>query len=179
MSKNIVILSGSPRKGGNTDLLTDAFVKGAQSAGKTVTLFRVADMRIGGCLGCAYCHSHDGTCIQQDDMPQILDALKSAEAVVYASPIYYAGVTAQLKAAIDRGYALLRQYVPWKKGALLLTFGHAQESMADPTIAMYRAILGFKGLEDGGVIVSAGMHDKGEIQGHPALAQAEQLGRDI
>ena len=57
MSNNIVILSGSPRKGGNTDRLAAAFVEGAEAAGKSVTLFRVADMSIGGCRGCGYCFS--------------------------------------------------------------------------------------------------------------------------
>jgi len=179
MSKNIVVLSGSPRKGGNTDLLTEAFIKGAKESGNTVKQFRVADMKIGGCLGCQHCFEHGGACVQKDDMPQILNALKTADVVVYASPIYYAGVTAQLKATIDRTYALMKVGSPWTKCALLLTCGNPDVSMAEPTIAMYKAILGFGNRENCGIIVAAGINGIGEIAGKPELAKAEELGRNI
>ena len=68
MSKNIVLLSGSPRKGGNTDKLAGAFIKGAESAGKSVTLFRTADMTINFCIGCSHCFEEKGVCIHKDDM---------------------------------------------------------------------------------------------------------------
>jgi multimeric flavodoxin WrbA len=89
MSENIVLLSGSPRKGGNTDRLAVAFIEGAESAGKKVTLFRVADMTIGGCLGCDHCFKEKGVCVQNDDMIMILNALRKADAIVFASPIYF------------------------------------------------------------------------------------------
>ena len=91
---NIVLLSGSPRKGGNTDRLAAAFIEGAESAGKSVTLFRVADMKIGGCLGCGHCFEEKGVCVQKDDMVGILNALGKADTIVLASPVYYFSVTA-------------------------------------------------------------------------------------
>ena len=97
MSKNIVLLSGSPRKGGSTDKLADAFIKGAESAGKSVALFRVADMAIGFCIGCSHCFDEKGVCILKDDMQTILDAIRKADALVFASPVYYCSVSAQLK----------------------------------------------------------------------------------
>ena len=112
---NIVILSGSPRKDANTDRLAAAFVRGAESSGNSVTLFRTADMSISGCTGCAYCIENPGTCVQEDDMTKILNALKKADALVLASPVYYWSVTAQLKLAIDRTYALLRAKTPIKQ----------------------------------------------------------------
>ena len=78
MSQNIVILSGSPRKGGNTDKLVAAFKEGAESARKNVTVFRTADMSISGCLGCRHCFSEKITCVQQDDMDTIWNALKKS-----------------------------------------------------------------------------------------------------
>jgi len=128
MSNSIVLLSGSPRKGGNTDRLAAAFMEGAESAGKTITLFRVADMKIGGCLGCGHCFEEKGVCVQKDDMPEILDALRKADALVLASPVYYFGATAQIKLAIDRTYALLCEKTPIKRAALLMTCG---DSTAD------------------------------------------------
>ena len=89
MSKNIVVLSGSPRKNGNTERLAASFVEGAESAGKNVTLFRVADMNIAGCLGCNCCYDGTGICVQKDDAQTILDALKNADAFVLASAIYF------------------------------------------------------------------------------------------
>jgi NAD(P)H-dependent FMN reductase len=192
MSNNILILSGSPHKGGNTDQLVGAFSKGAEGSGKTVTLFRVAAMKIGGCLGCNYCFSHDGECIQKDDMPQILAALRTADTVVFASPIYHASVSAQLKAALDRTYAHKtamppelvtkltgRMPDPWKKGVLLLTCASPDTEVAAASIAMYKAILSHSGREDGGIIVAGGVRDHGAIAGNPVLEQAENLGREI
>jgi multimeric flavodoxin WrbA len=172
-------LSGSPRKGGNTDLLVEAFIKGAEHAGKTATLFRTADMKISGCIGCCYCHAHDAACVQKDDMARVIEALKSAYALVYASPIYYASFTSQLKAVLDRTFALLKSVQPWTKSALLLTCGNQSASMAEPTIALYKKILGFDGSEDRGVVVATGLHEPGEIKDRPELAQAEKLGREI
>jgi multimeric flavodoxin WrbA len=178
MSGNIIILSGSPRKAGNTDTLVDAFIKGAESAAKNVTLFRVADMEISGCLDCGYCTVHKGECTQKDDMPLILAALQTADAVVYASPIYYAGVTSQLKAAIDRFYPFHRGgHTPWTKSALLLTCGSPNAEMVKPAVAMFAAFRGI-GVTDGGVVVANGVIDLGESAGSTALEQAERLGRE-
>ena len=191
MSDNILILSGSPRKGSNTDQLVDAFIKGAEGSGKTVTLFRVAEMKIGGCLGCCYCFSHDGKCVLKDDMSQISEALRYADTVVLASPIYFANVSSQLKAAIDRTYANKsamppKQVIimggkpdPWKKGALLLTCASPNTEIAESAIVMYKAFVNHGGREDGGVIVAGGINEWGAIAGKPVLKQAEKLGREI
>ena len=77
---NIVLLSGSPRRGATTDKLTAAFIEGAAAAGNNVTLFNVSDMKIGGCIGCGHCFKQTGVCIQKDDMQVILDALRKADA---------------------------------------------------------------------------------------------------
>ena len=95
MPKNIVILSGSPRKDAATDRLTAAFIEGAVGAGNAAACFRVADMNIGGCLGCGHCVKTHGVCVQKDDMARIIDALWKADVLALASPVYYFGVTAQ------------------------------------------------------------------------------------
>jgi NAD(P)H-dependent FMN reductase len=191
MSNNIVVLSGSPRKNGNTDQLVDAFIKGCKSVGKTVTLFKVAHMNIGACKACKYCFSHNGECVLKDDMLQILNTIKTADAVVFASPIYYANVTGQLKVAMDRTYANLmampkdlvikfgRTPDPWTRGALLLTAASTDYSIADSTIVMYKSVLEHSNREDGGIVVATGVRERGEIEGHAALKQAEDLGREI
>ena len=179
MSKNIVILSGSPRKGGNTDRLTAAFIAGAESLGKRVTLFRVADMGIGGCLGCNHCFEEKGVCVQKDDMPQILGALRKADTIIFASPIYYFSVTAQLKLAIDRTYALLSEKPPIHQAALLITCGDGDVGAAEGAVVMYNHMCSYSKWEDAGIIIAPGLHEPGEIEGRGELEQARNLGREI
>ena len=175
MSKNIVVLSGSPRKGANTDTLAAAFVDGAKSADKNVIVFRPADMKIGGCLGCGHCFEEPGVCVQKDDMIQILDALKTADTLVLASPVYFWGVTAQLKLAIDRTFALLRTKTPIKRAAMLLTCG-SRVGAAD---LMFQTMCEFSGWENAGLIVETGLNAPDGIKGRDVLEKAKVLGREI
>ena len=92
---NIVVLSGSPRKGANTDTMVEAFAETAREGGNTVEVVRVASKKIAGCLGCQYCFAHEGTCVQKDDMADVIESLKGADMVVFASPIYWFDITAQ------------------------------------------------------------------------------------
>lgn len=92
---NIVVLSGSPRKGANTDTMVEAFAETAREGGNTVEVVRVASKKIAGCLGCQYCFAHGGVCVQKDDMANVIESLKDADMVVFASPIYWFDITAQ------------------------------------------------------------------------------------
>ena len=179
MSENIVILSGSPRKGGNTDRLVAAFTEGAESAGKKVTVFRVADMRIGACKGCNHCFEEKGVCVQKDDMLPILETIKNATSLVLASPVYYHNVSAQLKTAIDRMYALIPVGNQLKTSALLMTCGAPHQEPADPAIAMYKGMCALGKREDAGIVVAPGLHAPGEIEGREELKQAWTLGQAI
>jgi len=179
MSESIVVLSGSPRKGGNTDRLAAAFIAGAESAGKSVALYRVADMDISGCKGCNHCRSAKGECIQNDDMPPILEALKKADALVLASPIYFFSVTAQLKLAIDRTYALNSVGTPIKKAALLVTCGDNSAKATEGAVTTYNAIRSYYKWEDAGIIIAAGLHKPGEIDDRVESERARALGREI
>ncbi len=179
MSKNIVLLSGSPRKGGNTDMLAASFTEGALAAGKNVNLYRVADMNIGGCMGCGHCFKEKGVCGQKDDMPPVLDSLRNADALVLASPIYYWSVTAQIKLAIDRMYPLIPVKAPIKRAAMLLTCGNKSEDVNEGAIFMLKRLCAAYGWENAGAVTAAGLHDKGEIAGRAELENAKALGRDI
>ncbi len=178
MGKSIVVLSGSPRKGANTDRLAAAFVEGAEAAGNRVSLFRVADMKIGGCLGCGRCFREAGVCVQKDDMLPILDALRKADVLVLATPVYYFGPTAQLKLAIDRTYALLKEGTPVKRAVFLITCGASPEA-AKSTLSMFRQICEFQGVEEAGYIVAPGLHEPGQIEAYYELHQAREMGRGV
>ena len=160
MSKNIVVLNGSPRKNGNTSALTAEFRRGAEDAGNKVTEFHLPAMKINGCLACEYCHGKgEGTCVQKDDMDKVMPAYKEADMIVYASPIYYFDMTAQISAAIQRVYAIGK---PAKatKSALLLS--SASPNPYDGAIATYKAMLAFTGIEDAGIITAAGDENTSE-----------------
>ena len=86
MSKQVLILSGSPRKGGNSDLLCDEFLRGAREAGNQVEKIRVAEKKIGYCSGCYYCQKSGGVCAKKDDMLEILQKMIDADVIVFASP---------------------------------------------------------------------------------------------
>ena len=93
----ITILNGSPRKE-NTAAMVDAFAEGAKTAGHQVEVLHVERMKIAGCLGCEYCHGKgEGKCVQKDDMEKVIPAYQDADMIVYASPIYYFCITAQIK----------------------------------------------------------------------------------
>ncbi len=102
--KNVLILSGSPRKCGNSDLLCDEFMRGAKEAGHKVEKINVADKKIAPCRACYACKG-TGKCAIKDDMADILQAMIDADVLVLASPVYFYSIDAQLKALIDRTVA--------------------------------------------------------------------------
>ena len=153
----IAILNGSPRKE-NTAAMVDAFKAGAEEAGNEVCVLHVGKMKIGGCLGCEYCHGKgEGQCVQKDDMGQVIDAYKWADMVVFASPIYYSAMSAQLHAAIQRVYCIGKPAAT--KAALLLSTATGQ---TEPVEAYYKQLVGFLGIEDCGVCKAVGEENKKE-----------------
>lgn len=99
--KNILVISSSPRRRGNSDLLADAFIEGAQEAGHTVEKISLHDKRIGFCRGCLGCQKTQ-RCILRDDMDDILPRMQQAEVIVFASPVYFYSLCGQLKTLLDR-----------------------------------------------------------------------------
>lgn len=179
MTETIIVLSGSPRENGNSELLAKAFVEGAEAAGKRVLHFSVAGLEISGCTACEYCTSHNGICAQEDAMNLIIEMLRVADALVLVSPIYYFSVCGQLKLAIDRMYALSRSTTPIKKAALLLTCGDDTETVAAGAVTMYQNICHHLKWEDAGIIIATDLSKTGEINGRVELEQAKALGQMI
>ena len=168
----IAVLNGSPRKG-NTAAMIDAFVKGAEEAGHEVEVLHVGRMKIAGCLGCEYCHTKgEGKCVQKDDMEKVMPAYQTADMIVFASPIYYFGLTAQLCAAIQRVYAIGKP-VKATKAALLLS--SASPDVYAGATGTYKAYCAFTGLEDKGVITAAGAQNGSEAKLNEICAFAKAL----
>ena len=176
---NILILSGSPRKGGNTDLLVDAFVKGA-SQKHHVEVVSVHDYKVNPCIGCNACFKSEGnTCAQKDDMPQIYEKAAVADMLVIASPVYFYGLSAQLKSIIDRFHNPIRDTFHIKKMALLLVGAATLPELFDSILAEYQLCLNFFKLEDAGKVLARGCNDKGDIIHSDYLDEALEFGATI
>ena len=133
MSKKVLILSGSPRKGGNSDILCDEFLRGAQDAGHKAEKIRAAEKKVAPCSGCYYCSTHGGACVHKDDMADILQKMIDADVIVLASPVYFYSISAQLKAVIDRTVARWLE-VKDKEFYYITTMADEEKSSADTTL---------------------------------------------
>ena len=168
----ITVLNGSPRKE-NTTALVDAFAEGAKEAGHEVEIIQVGRMKINGCLACEYCHGKgEGKCIQKDDMDKVIPAYLDSDMVVFASPIYYFGVTAQLAAAIQRVYCIGK---PAKATKAALLLSSSSPNTYDGAIGTYKGICAFTGIEDAGIITVAGEENKSEAK----LAEVRELAKNL
>ena len=157
----IAVLNGSPRKE-NTSAMVQAFREGAEAAGHTVEEYQVGRMKIAGCLGCDYCHTKgNGQCVQKDDLDKIMPAYKEADMIVFASPIYYFTMTAQMEAAIQRVFCIGKP-AKAKKAALLLS--SASPGVYDSSIAQYKGYTAYTGIEDVGVITACDPENKSKAK---------------
>ena len=176
---NILILSGSPRKGGNTDLLVEAFVKGT-SQKHHVEVVSVHDYKVNPCMGCNACFKNEANaCVQNDDMSLIYEKMSRADMLVIASPVYFYGLSAQLKAVIDRFHNPIRDTFRLKKMAMLLVGAATLPELFESILAQYRLCLNFFKLEDAGRVLVRGVKDKGDIMNTEALHEAFHLGSNV
>lgn len=175
----IVVLVGSTRKGGNTHLLAQAFTEGAEK-NNTLDIVSVADYKVNPCIGCNSCFTREeNQCFQKDDMTKIYEKLRSADMIVIASPVYFYGISAQLKAIIDRLHTPVRNEFPVKKLALLLVGAATLPELFDAIKLQYQLVLDFFHLEDAGMVLVRGVKDIGDIKQTNALEEAYKLGASI
>ncbi|MBQ9272846.1 MAG: flavodoxin family protein [Mogibacterium sp.] len=155
---NILVLNGSPRPKGNTAQMIEAFCEGAESAGNKVDVVNVCRKKIAGCLACEYCHTKgDGQCIQKDDMREVYDLLKDAEMLVLASPIYYHGISGQLKCTVDRFYSAAYPEKPAHLSKVAMFLSSGDPDMYDGAMFSFKGdFLGYLELEDMGVFTHSG-----------------------
>ena len=175
----IVVLVGSVRRDGNTELLAKAFAEGAGKHHE-VELVSVADYRINPCRGCNYCYTSEGNrCIQQDDMPAIYEKLRQADMVVIASPVYFYGISAQLKTLVDRLHTPMRNSFGIRRLGLILAGAATLPDLFDPILLQYRMILRFFDLEDIGTVLVSGVREKGDVRNGDGIRQAYELGNNL
>lgn len=179
MSKKVLILSGSPRLGGNSDLLCDEFAKGAITAGHAVEKIRVAQKEIHPCIACYHCRDNGGQCVFRDDMAEVLQKMIEADVLVLASPVYFYSIDAQLKAVIDRTVARWLE-VKNKEFYYIVTAADVEAESAETTLACFRGYADcVEGAKEMGVILGMGAYEKGEVLNHPAMQQAYEMGKGV
>lgn len=177
--KNILILSGSPRRHGNSDMLCEEFMRGAEESGHCVEKIFLRDKTIGYCRACYYCKKSGGVCAIQDDMAEILDKMRAADVLVMASPVYFYSMDAQMKAVIDRSVA---QWLTLKNKEFyyIMTAAEDGDTVMDCTLDCFRGFARcLEGSRERGVVYGKGVYEPGTIKSMPAMAEAYEMGRRV
>lgn len=179
MTKNVLILSSSPRRGGNSDTLCDEFMHGAVEAGNKVEKIFLRDKTIHYCTGCSLCSLQNKPCPQKDDAAEIIEKMVAADVIVMGTPVYFYTMSAQMKTLIDR---CCGRYMEMNNKEFYFIISAAE----DDREKMLRTVDTFQGFLDclenptiGGTVFGLGVWHVGEINGNPAMKEAFETGRKI
>lgn len=174
--KNVLVISSSPRKRGNSELLCERFVAGAEASGHEVETIRLSEQKIGFCTGCGTCFEGKRPCPQKDDMSAILEKMIAADVLVLASPVYFYTMAAQMKVLIDRTCARYTE-IRGKDIYLLVTAADGNSASLERTVDGFRGFLDcLDGCREAGVVYGAGAWQKGDIEGTAAMDEAYSFG---
>jgi multimeric flavodoxin WrbA len=178
MMKKVLVLSASPRKGGNSDLLCDQFMLGAENAVHQVEKIFIRDKTINHCIACGACQGNGGRCVQKDDMAEVLDKMIRADVIVMATPVYFYTMNGQMKTLIDRTYARYTEIIR-KEMYFIMTAAVSRKELLQRTIEEFRGFMScLSGSREKGVIYSTGTWNVGDVKGTPAMAQAYEMGKN-
>lgn len=179
MQKKVLVISSSPRRGGNSDTLAERFVEGAREAGHEVEKISLAGKRIEFCKGCFACQ-RGGRCPIRDDAAEIVTKLPEADVLVFATPVYYYSVSGQLKTLLDRANPVYVMDYRFRSVYLLAAAAEDEENTVSGTqTAIQGWVDCFPKSELIGTVFAGGVTDPGQIAGHKALEQAYRLGLNI
>lgn len=181
MSKKVLIISSSPRKGGNSDVLCDKFLEGAVSAGNEVEKIFLKDKKINYCIGCGFCTKNDYTgCSQKDDdAMEIIDKMIEADVIVLGTPVYFYTMCAQLKTLIDRCCSKYTRILN-KEFYYIATAGEDADTALNGTVASLDCFLEcLSGAELKGTIRGAGLWQYGDVNTSKYIEQAYEMGKAV
>ncbi|MEM1484646.1 flavodoxin family protein [Oscillospiraceae bacterium PP1C4] len=184
MSKKILVLAGSPRQNGNSDILAHEFCKAAQEEGHIVDTFRVADHKINGCVACDRCWSKDESpCVQNDEMVKLFPLLEAADMIVLVTPLYYFGFPSQIKAVIDRFYPYSKDQklrgIDGKECAMIVCGGSDDENSFEAVMETYDMLTDYLEWEDLGVIPATALFEKGTATHSEWMEAARDLAMNL
>lgn len=176
----VLALVGSPRKGGNTEILVDELLCAAEATGHGVQKVRLAGLSIGPCRDCRACkRADDRRCAIDDDMTGLYEEIARADVLVFATPIYWYGPSAQMKAVIDRLRPFAGTDTLQGKTGLVVLPSEEGPACCGPTLDMFAMTFRYLGIGFGGSVL-ASAYEKGEVRDKPEeLAKARQLGASL
>jgi multimeric flavodoxin WrbA len=182
--KHVIGLVGSPRAGGNTDILVDEILAGAKDAGATVEKVMLNDVTINPCQACYACRT-DGECIQEDDMADLFRRMLATDVWVIGTPVYWWGPTAQLKAVVDRWFAkagskeIQQETFGGRRIILAVPMGDTDAKTGRHVVGMFADAIAYVGAELFATILAPGAYDPGDVRGKSDVIQkARQAGKD-
>ena len=179
MSKNVLILSSSPRRGGNSDLLCDQFILGAQEAAHHTEKISLREKQINYCKGCGTCFKRTTGCSQEDDMSEVLEKMIAADVIVMATPVYFYTMCGQMKTLIDRTCARYTE-ITNKEFYFIVTAADGNKEAMGRTIEEFRGFtFCLDGAEEKGIIYGVGAWNKGDIKKSAAIKQAFEIGKTV
>ncbi len=179
MERNVLIISSSPRKDGNSEILCSEFARGASEKGHKVETVFLNEHDINYCSGCGNCAINKGQCLQEDDMVEIKEKMIQADIIVFATPIYFYTMTGQLKTFIDRNCAFYSK-LKNKKFYIILTSADEVKSQLDRVLNELDGYI--KCLENPtvkGVVYGVGTYSVGDVLNTSAMEEAYSMGAEI
>ncbi len=182
--KLVLGLSGSPRKGANTDTLVKAVLAGAKEAGARTRFLNLSELKIGPCIACYYCRKHRGKCATKDDMQKVYRALKAADAWVIGTPVYWFTMSAQLKAPVDRLFIFAhegaQEPVKGKSAVVVTSSGDPDpKAMARPIFDAFKMGFDFLGVKFAGRLAVQGVRRKDAKKHWTGYRPARALGAKL
>lgn len=174
--KKVLLISASPRKNGNSDILCDRFAEGALASGNRVEKVFLAQKNIGYCRGCGVCNDTH-RCVQKDDMAEIIDKMVDSEVIVLATPVYFYSVCGQMKTFIDRTVPRYTE-IANKKFYFIMTAADRDKTRLERTVETFRGFTEdcLTGTREAGIIYGVGSWQAGEIKETEAYDQAYEMG---
>lgn len=175
---NILVISSSPRKNGNSDVLCDRFIEGARDSGHYIEKIRLDELNISPCKACNACVKNH-KCVIKDDAAEAVEKMLAADMIVLATPVYFYSLCAQLKILIDRCYARHTE-MKNKEFVFIITAADPQHKAAAETLDSLRGFIRcLPGAEEKAVIYGTGTWDKGDVYKHPSYDEAYKCGKEI
>lgn len=177
--KQVLILSASPRKNGNSDILCDRFAQGAAESGHQVEKIFLASKKIGYCRGCGVCNSTH-QCVQKDDMAEILDKMVMADVIVLATPVYFYAMNGQMKTFIDRTVPRYTEICN-KDFYFIMTAADTEKANLRRTLEGFRGFTEdcLNGAREAGILYGVGAWHVGEIKATAAYDEAYEMGKNV
>ena len=179
MSKKVLIISASPRKGGNSDTLCDEFMRGARRSGHLVEKVRLSEQKIGYCTGCGVCNQTHH-CILKDDMEALLDKMLAADVIVLATPVYFYAMNGQMKTFIDRCVPKYTE-IKNKDFYFIIPAADTDKDIMEKVIESFRGFTRdcLPDAREKGIIYGLGVWQSGDVKRTPTLNQAYEMGKGI